>query len=255
MLSDLSLAIELQDIDQRIAGVEREIAALPRHIALIEKTLDSHRRRLEADEAALAANGKERKKLEGDIQIQEQKRSKLRDQMMEAKTNEQLWAFQHEIEFCDQAIRKCEDRILELMIDSEPLEQNVRKAKTALEQENKQVETEKQQARDRTAEDQRLLVDLKNRRERAVAAITPAVYGIYEKQRKRKAVVAVAGGADGQCAGCQIAIRPQYFQELKQGDRVLQCENCGAILYYNPPPIAFDSDIAAPANGGQPVAR
>src|SRR5438132_13009422 len=106
MLPDLKLVVRLQEIDNRLAGLSREIASLPKHIAEIEKKLTSHERKLEADRAALSANLKERKKCEGDIQIQEQKISKLKDQMSQAKTNEVYRAFQHEIEFCEKEIRK-----------------------------------------------------------------------------------------------------------------------------------------------------
>ncbi len=81
MLPDLKLVIRLQEIDDRLRDLSREIAALPKHIAEIEKKLVSHERKLEADRAALAANQKERKKCEGDIQVQDQKISKLKDQI------------------------------------------------------------------------------------------------------------------------------------------------------------------------------
>src|SRR2546425_13150066 len=100
MHPDLKLVIRLQEIDNRLADLSREIAALPKHIAEIEKKLTSHERKLEADRAALVANQKERKRCEGDIQVQEQKTSKLKDQMLQAKTNEQYRAFENEIEFC-----------------------------------------------------------------------------------------------------------------------------------------------------------
>jgi predicted nucleic acid-binding Zn-ribbon protein len=128
MLPDIKLAVRLQDIDNRVAEVTREVSSLPKHIAEIEKKLESHERKLEADRAALTANQKDRKRLEGEIQVQQQKISKLRDQMLEAKTNEQYRAFQHEIEFCENEIRRAEDRILELMGESEPLERNVKSA-------------------------------------------------------------------------------------------------------------------------------
>src|SRR5665811_119059 len=115
MLSDLKLVIRLQEIDIRLAGLAREIASLPKHVAEIQKKLISHERKLEADRAALAANQKERKKCETDIQSQEQKISKLKDQMLLAKTNEQYRAFQNEIDFCTAEIAKSEDRILQLM--------------------------------------------------------------------------------------------------------------------------------------------
>jgi len=91
----------------------------------------------------VAANQKERKRCEGEIQVQEQKISKLKDQMLQAKTNEVYRAFQNEIEFCQKEIRKFEDRILETMGESEPLEKNVKTAETALKAEKAQVETEK----------------------------------------------------------------------------------------------------------------
>src|SRR5579862_5284528 len=128
MHPDTHLVTQLQTLDQRIAALEKEVATLPKHIAQIEKTLEAHLRRLEADRAALTANQKDRKKLEGDIQLHEQKISKLKDQMLGAKTNEQYRAFQHEIEYVEQEIRKAEDRILELMGESEPLDANVKKA-------------------------------------------------------------------------------------------------------------------------------
>ena len=154
MLPDLKLVIRLQEIDNRVAEFTREIAALPKHIAEIEKKLVSHERKLEADRAALSANQKDRKKLDGEIQLQQQKISKLKDQMLAAKTNDQYRAFQNEIEFCEKEIRHAEDRILELMAESDPLEKNVKAAEEALKKEKAEVEKEKEGARERTADGQ-----------------------------------------------------------------------------------------------------
>src|ERR1700730_7184674 len=165
MHPDTRLVSQLQAIDLQMTELEKEVAALPKHIAVIEKTLESHQRRLDADRAALTANQKERKKLEGDIQMHEQKISKLRDQMLGAKTNEQYKAFQHEIEFIEKEIRQAEDRILELMSESEPLDQNVKKAEKALKEEKQQVEAEKTRARERTAADQAQLDKLRQERQ------------------------------------------------------------------------------------------
>src|SRR5690348_9107800 len=153
MTADLELVSSLQTLDLKITELQREVATLPKHIAQIEKTLDGHVRRLEADRAALSANQKERKRLEDEIKVQEQKVSKLRSQMLDAKTNEQYRAFQHEIEYCETEVRKFEDRILDLMGESEPLEKNVKAAEAALKEEKQQVETEKASAREATAKD------------------------------------------------------------------------------------------------------
>ena len=235
MLSDLHLVIRLQEIDNRLADFAREIATLPKHIAEIEKKLIAHERKLEADRAALSANQKERKKCEADIQVQEQKISKLKDQMLQAKTNEQYRAFQNEIDFCQKEIRKAEDRILELMGESEPLEKNVKAAEVALKTEKAQVEGEKQVARNRTAEDEKASAELQQERAGITSQIAPANYQLYERVRKGRKGIAVAELLEGRCAACQITVRPQFLQELKRGDRIMSCESCQRILYYHPP--------------------
>jgi predicted nucleic acid-binding Zn-ribbon protein len=252
MVPDLRLAIQLQDLDRHIGQLQHEIASLPKHIAVIEKTLESHVRKLEADRAALVANQRERKHLESDIQVQEQRISKLRDQMLQAKTNEQYAAFGHEIEYCEKEIRKSEDRILDRMAESEPLEQNVKAAEAALNSEKQQVEAEKQAARQRTAEDKKQLNKLRAEREQAAAGMSPSILSAYERIRRTRKGIAVAEAVDGGCSACHMALRLQFFQDLRMGDRVLFCESCGRIMYYNPP--AEFEDLGSGANPeAQPV--
>jgi hypothetical protein len=235
MHPDTHLVIQLQSLDQRAAALEKEVAALPKHIAAIEKTLEAHLRRLEADKAALAANQKERKKMEGDIQMNEQKVSKLRDQMLGAKTNEQYKAFQHEIEYLEKETRKAEDRILELMAESESLDGNVKKAEAALKEEKKLVESEKTGARERTAADQSQLDQIRGERGELAAKLPRATLAAYDRIWKKRNGVVVAEAIGGRCSACQITLRPQYFQDLRKGDQVMFCESCGRIVYYNPP--------------------
>jgi len=235
----------LQSLDKRIADLEREIATLPKHIAQIEKTLESHLRRLEADRAALAANQKERKQLEDDVKVETQKISKLRDQMLGAKTNEQYRAFQHEIAFCETAIRNAEDRTLDLMSASEPLDANVKKAEAALKEEKQQVEGEKTRARERTAADQKQLDEANAERQQLVASLRKPAYSAYERIRKKwRGGSAVAEAVDGRCSACQILLRPQFFQDLRHSEEMMFCESCGRILYYNPP-VSFEEHLAA----------
>jgi predicted nucleic acid-binding Zn-ribbon protein len=241
MLPDLKLVIRLQDIDNRLSELSREIATLPKHIAEIEKKLIGHERKLEADRAALVANQKERKKCESDIQVQQQKISKLKDQMLSAKTNEVYTAFQNEIGFCEKEIRKLEDRILELMTESEPLEKNVKAAEIALKAEKTQVEGEKSQARERTAADQSSAKELEGERSAIAKEIKPSVYQNYERVRKARRGIAVAEVVDGRCTACHIVLRLQYYQDLKRGESILTCESCHRILYYNPPQTFDDA--------------
>ena len=225
----------MQELDNRIKELRGEIASLPQHIAQIEKALDGHLRKVEAGRAALAANQRERRQLELDVQTLEQKISRLKDQQMEVRTNEQFAAFKKEIEFCEAGIRKHEDRILDRMSEAETLERNLKAAEAALADERRQVEAEKEEARRRTAEDQKNLAELEAQRKQIVASLSAGVYADYERIRKRRHGLAVAAAADGRCLGCNLTLRLQFFQDVKRGDQVMLCHNCGCILYYVPP--------------------
>jgi predicted nucleic acid-binding Zn-ribbon protein len=234
MLPDIQHAIRLQILDDRVSVLTKEIAALPKHIADIEQKLGAHQRRLEHDKAALLANQKDRKRLEGDIQTHDQKISRLKAQMMDAKTNDQYRAFQKEIEFAGQEIRKAEDRILELMGEAEPLDLNVKAAEAALATEKKHVESEKADARNSTATHQKEIDTLRADRTGIVAQMTPAVVANYDRIRKGRAGVAITEAVAGRCGRCNIVLRPQFYQDLKKGEAIMTCESCSRILYYNP---------------------
>lgn len=234
MLQDLVLALRLQVLDRKIATLDTGIAALPKHIAEIEKRLEVHKRRLEADRTALAANVRDRKKMEGDIQLHQAKMSKLREQMGAAKTNEQYQAFQKEIAFLEGEIRKCEDRIIVLMEQSEPLDKAVKAAEVSLKSEEKDVESEKIVARDRTGLLQKESAELKVERKGIAEQMTPKLYTEYERVRKKTKNTPIADATDGRCGACQISLRPQFFQDLRRQDQVMFCESCSRILTYNP---------------------
>ncbi len=247
MAPEVRLAIRLQELDHRIEQLRREIVALPQHIARMEKALEGHVRKVEADRAALAANQRDRRQLELEVQAEEQKLARLKDQSMQAKTNEQLWAFQHEIQFHEGQIRKLEDRILDLMVESERLEQTLKAAEAALAEERRQVEEEKQQARERTAANQRMLEEAQEEREQVAAELPRELYAAYERMRKKRKGVAVAEVVDGRCTACNLVLRLQFYQDLRRGESVMFCESCGRILYYNPPESFEDLASDAPS--------
>ena len=235
MKPEIEAIVRLQSLDDRTAMLRKEISDLPKHVAEIEKKLEVHTRRLDNDRNALAGNLKKRKSLEDDIKTHQAKMSKLRDQMLGAKTNDQYRAFQNEINWCETEIRKCEDQILDLMGEAEPLEKNVRTAEKALAEEKQAVENEKERARLRTAEDQEILTRVLNERKSLAETVDTQYLNQYERSRKRWHGAGIADATDGRCSACHISLRPQFFQELKIGSKLMTCESCGRILYYNPP--------------------
>lgn len=262
MNPEIRLILDLQHLDQKISELQKEILTLPKQLAKIEKELEGVNRRLEADRAAASGNQKERKRLDGEIQLQNQKISKLRDQMLGAKTNEQYRAFQNEIEFCEKEIRRHEDRILELMSESERLDQAVKATETILKKEKEHVDAEKSVVRQKTDVDKAEMARLMADRKVVTDQMKPALMNAYNRIRKKwKSNVVAAEAVDERCTACYMALRPQFLQDLRRDQEVMYCESCGRILYHQPS-IVIDEQTGAnvgtraePENRPLPIRR
>src|SRR6201984_1198109 len=132
MLPNIEKLLELQVADKEIRRLQDEIAALPKRVAVIEEKLAGTKAKLDKARAAAKADEANRKKFEAAIQDLQGKISKYRDQSLDVKTNEQYKALLHEIQFAEQNIRANEDKILDLMVNSEAREKDVKAAEAEL---------------------------------------------------------------------------------------------------------------------------
>ena len=39
---------------------------------------------------------------------------------------------------------------------------------------------------------------------------------------------------DHKCMGCQVMLRPQTYNEVRNGEKVMICESCSRVYYFNP---------------------
>jgi len=53
----------------------------------------------------------------------------------------------------------------------------------------------------------------------------------YDKIRKSKGGLAVSRIIKGVCEGCNVKVSTSLINEVKQGKRIVYCENCNRILY------------------------
>lgn len=231
MYSDLKTLIDLQRMDLEIAKLPSRIDTFPTQIQAIEQQLNDFIHAHEERQQHLASNQKERRDMEGEIQMIRQKISKHKDQLYLVKTNEQYRAMLKEIEGEEANIRSIEDRILERMIESEELQKLVKEAAGRLDSEKARVAAEKNQlegAAKAASEERDHLVQ---EREGLASSLNEDILVHYERVRKGRGGLALAEVREGKCMGCNVLLRPQLYYDVRAGEGLYECENCARILY------------------------
>src|SRR5579859_5604945 len=186
MLPDIENLLKLQDADKEIRRLQDEVAELPKRVAAIEQKLAGTKAQLDKAQAAIKADEAARRKYDTAISYLRGKISKYRDQSLDVKTNDQYKALLHEIQFAEQEIRLNEDRILEVMVNVDAREKEVKAADAELKAETAEIEKEKEEARKVTAEDQKKLSEWNAKRDGLRHGISEDVLRHYERVMKHR---------------------------------------------------------------------
>jgi predicted nucleic acid-binding Zn-ribbon protein len=239
---DLKTIIELQHVDSRIAELTAEINLLPAQVERLQAHLNDFIHAHEERKKRLATNLKERKDLEGEVKIIQEKISKHKDQLYQVKTNEQYRAMLKEIEGEEAKVRKIEDQILEKMIEAEDIQKKIQEAASSLEGERAQVASETGRLESQRQADIEERDRLQVRREELAGALSEAARTLYERIRSARRGVALAEVRNGLCTACNVLLRPQVYNEVRMGQGLLTCDNCSRIIYYVEPLQAQTGD-------------
>ena len=228
----LEALLDLQNLDVELAGLEAVRSRLPRKIAELAAEKESLRAAVAQSEERLAAARGDIARRQRDLEGLNAKRDDLVSRQLIIKTNEEYAALTHEIGFAKQEIRENEDALLRLMEDAERLVAELEKARVDLERSTRDIDG-------RTAGFERELAELsdavavkRDERLRVSKRVDRPILSRYERILASKGNSAIADVTDGTCSGCRMKLPPQTVIEVRSGRRLMVCESCGRILFW-----------------------
>ena len=243
MNADLTRLIRLQQLETAADDARRKIADHPARTQALDARLQSARDTLAAVKAKLAAASDKRRGEEKEVAGVQTRLAKYKDQLLEVKTNREYTAMLHEIEAAQNDIRTREDRILEIMMETDELNAAIKKSEADLKAAEREVAAERglldAEAAALQAEVERTTAE----REKVVAGLDRQVLNIFETTAKGRKGVAVAEAKDGLCTICHVRLRPQVFNEVRKNESIIHCDSCRRILYF-----VGNSEASAPVS-------
>ena len=210
--------MNLQQVEGQLAAIPAERAASPAKIDALKAQIEASRQRLREMEAKA-------KSLEMEMKGLEDKANKYKTQQLLVKKNEEYQALTHEIE-------STATRVSELESDELDEARQAQQAEAAelaekIEQEKAvQARIDEKEARCRGELD-----GARAAKEKAESAVPKPALSKYRQVARGIRFPIVVELSDHKCGGCHMRVSSAIDSQVRHGDEITTCDNCGRILY------------------------
>jgi predicted nucleic acid-binding Zn-ribbon protein len=147
------------------------------------------------------------------------------------KNPRELTDLQQDLELLKTQRGQREDRLLALMMEVEAAQQEVEQKGNEFVALERQWQENQQKLLQQKTELEEELAKLEQKRELLAGQTDSACLRLYEEVRRAKQGQAVAKVMQGRCQGCRISLPISDQQRARMGHELVQCSNCGRILY------------------------
>ncbi|MGB1875011.1 MAG: zinc ribbon domain-containing protein [Akkermansiaceae bacterium] len=231
MLPEIESLLVLQDHDQRILSLKKDIERIPADKERAKERLAKDLDAVEQAKKAVQENEVAIKNLELDIGTRKNTLDRLKVQQYETKKNDEFTALENEINRYNGEVDDLETEELELMEKADSLRLELQKAEDALALTQSMVDEEIAQLDERAGNAQARYEEVSGVRAKLAADVDEDLLSLYERLMKSKGGDAVVSAENSQCHGCHMKVVPSTMIKVQADKEITQCENCGRILY------------------------
>ncbi|MEP2775416.1 MAG: C4-type zinc ribbon domain-containing protein [Luteolibacter sp.] len=230
MLDEIRGLLILQDRDRRVLSLEKSLAQLPVDEARAKARLSGDEAALKKAHDDLLAVELKVKKIEMDAETRRTTIKRLHDQQFNTKKNEEYNALGHEITRYGKEVDELETQELEAMEEVDAFRKKQAEAAAVLAKTQKIVDEDLASIKERHANMQEQLAEVKAERDKLVADVSEDLLPLYGKLMKSKDGLAIATLKGGKCTGCHVKVIASTAIAVQGEKEVTQCDNCGRIL-------------------------
>ena len=228
----LSLLVQLQQLDLKLHDLEKRQQLIPQRLHAAQSPVERARKRSEDLKTLLETIAAERLSSEQDLSAHESHVHKMRGRLNELKTNKEYQAHLFEIELANKKKDALEERVLLAMEQGEEKRKDLEKIEKLLQDVTQTLEQEQVELESLSAKLADDVTRIEQEKKSLLDSLEKRVYHRYSTLKSSLKLVVVATVQGETCQGCQLQIPPQLVASVKRADELLTCPYCHRILYY-----------------------
>lgn len=204
------LPLEVQDLEDEIAGMETRIAKYNEELEKFTKDIADYKNKIKEATALI---------------------KKYEEQQNNVRNNREYESLTKEIEYQSLDIQLCEKRINDCNKKSEMLKISLNETNARLEERKSDLELKRNElssiVEETEKEEEELMIRSKESEQLIEERLLTAYKRIRKNARNGLAVVQIERDA---CGGCFNKIPPQHQLDIRMHKKIIVCEYCGRIL-------------------------
>ena len=231
MSEQLALLCQVQEADLEIARLKEALngldtgEALRGKIAGLEKELAALRRQVEALEAEHLDRSLE-------LDTLTEKKGRFETQLYGGRVNNprQLTDLQAEVSMLKREGDRVETRVIELMLELEQQRETLAAGEAELAEAQARLQETEGKFQQTSRRLQSEVAELGEKRKELAAQVNVQLLKRYEQIRASKGNLGLARVTGQTCPGCRVAIPSERLKAIKAGRLGETCDNCGRLL-------------------------
>ena len=229
---DMEMILKLQGIDYELGELERSKDYLPDMISNLEKEIQEISKALEDSEKEVTEQTILHKKLDIELAILNQELAKFQKQMQDIKTNKEYDALTNEIVNRKLKISSTEEEILKILTNIDDLKEKIKEYKQRSEEVDKNNTAQLAYLKKELNSIEDKVKIKQGERKNLTVRIDKRLLSTYERVKKGRGDQVIVTIKKRACTGCYKGIPPQKIQEIRRGEQIFTCDNCGRILIW-----------------------
>ncbi|MBN2035716.1 MAG: hypothetical protein JW768_03150 [Chitinispirillaceae bacterium] len=235
MLRDLTLLMQLQEIDLRIHEQELAKEQLPITVKELEQAIAKAQKGHDAAVKKLAEAEGELKNFDDQIRQAQEGLEKSQERLNSIKTNREYDAVHAEIETQKNMVANSENRKKKLTEDITRLKEAKETARQELEKIKTDSEPTMADLNGRIDAIDSVIASIVKEREEVAPLVGKSSLRTYDQIRRRRKTAKVISMVDQArtCTICYKVLEPHIISEVKRSKKINLCQSCGSILIWN----------------------